>query len=757
LIADALLAVACSDSAPTATSTMAAKAPRLYGGGGGLTGAIYTTDQTTAGGQCLFVNKNIYAQKQDVYLYGGPDQPTLAVGDYYVKITSPSDDLLGTSVITDGGNVTGGQVFHVSTDGTVKSANCVRLYDVLKRASDGSPGYDDTPNNGGEYKVWVSTDPTFANNALVKTDNFKVRRNEDGCTDTDCLNEVPDVMVTKTPGSQTVSIGSPISFTITATSIGTVAVDNVSISDQLAAIPGMTWSVTTQPSGTPCVIASNLLTCAGRSLAKAGGAGDSYSVTVTAAPNTVAPLPSSATCGTITNTATATFDVPVVGGTVPQSSPSQQVSATIQCPSVTLSKAATSATVTYGAASSTVGFDVTVTNAGPVAATNVVVTDALPALSGGLAWVTATPGCTVTSNTLTCTVASLGIASVSFHVETSANINYCGTITNPGASATADYVTIAPATGRSVVVSGCPTITVKKFYDANGNGKYDGLDVWLSGSNGWKASVLGPSYSFTGTTQFTLNPTPALPLGAYTVTEAASLIGAWTQSAAYWYAAATPGSTTAGAAFTLAAGDDKTVVFGNYCTQAAAGWTIGFWSNNNGQARLATVSGWQSLVGYGSTMPSAAVGGQTLNYKLWQAKAAKNGTLAVSQFLLSNTSGTPSTSKSTATGSYLELQNWLLGAQASNNGSALYMLSAQFAAAVFNAKIGGTSDKLDVTATLPGTSKTILQIMQEVASLLNSASPTVDNKVEYTTYIGYLNQINNKGSVIPAAPCTTQF
>ena len=54
--------------------------------------------------------------------------------------------------------------------------NCIQLSAVLSKASDGSPGYDDTTNAGGEYKVWVGMDLTFPNDDS-KTDNFKVRAN----------------------------------------------------------------------------------------------------------------------------------------------------------------------------------------------------------------------------------------------------------------------------------------------------------------------------------------------------------------------------------------------------------------------------------------------------------------------------------------------------------------------------------------------------------------------------------------------------
>ncbi len=58
-------------------------------------------------------------------------------------------------------------------------AGCYQLSAILIKGTDQTPGYDDTDNAGGEYKVWVSTDPTFVNNS-TKTDNFKVREGGGG-------------------------------------------------------------------------------------------------------------------------------------------------------------------------------------------------------------------------------------------------------------------------------------------------------------------------------------------------------------------------------------------------------------------------------------------------------------------------------------------------------------------------------------------------------------------------------------------------
>lgn len=128
-----------------------------------MPGAIFTTE-----GSCSSTNVNIFTSKGDVYLDGGPAHPGAAGlpdGAYYVKVTEPGGALLGVSLSANV-SVSAGEF-----------AQCYRLEDILVKASDASPGYDDTGNGGGEYKVWVSADPGFANNAS-KTDNFKVKSDD---------------------------------------------------------------------------------------------------------------------------------------------------------------------------------------------------------------------------------------------------------------------------------------------------------------------------------------------------------------------------------------------------------------------------------------------------------------------------------------------------------------------------------------------------------------------------------------------------
>lgn len=116
------------------------------------TGAIWTTDVACGG-----ININLFANKSDVYLNGGPNGngQGLADGNYFVKVTDPS----GATLL---GHVSASGAVHV-TDGHFDA--CYNLYSLT--------AFDDTPNNGDEYKVWVSQDSEFGNGDN-KTDNFKV-------------------------------------------------------------------------------------------------------------------------------------------------------------------------------------------------------------------------------------------------------------------------------------------------------------------------------------------------------------------------------------------------------------------------------------------------------------------------------------------------------------------------------------------------------------------------------------------------------
>jgi len=126
-----------------------------------LSGAIFTT---TTG--CPGTNQNIFASKDAVYLDGGPSHPGAAGlpdGSYFVKVTDPGGGtLLGKSLTANFVVVSG------------EPAACYQLSALVYSATSSftAIGYDNSPNGGGEYKVWVSPTDDFAQQ---KTDNFKVK------------------------------------------------------------------------------------------------------------------------------------------------------------------------------------------------------------------------------------------------------------------------------------------------------------------------------------------------------------------------------------------------------------------------------------------------------------------------------------------------------------------------------------------------------------------------------------------------------
>jgi hypothetical protein len=136
-----------------------------------LPGAIFTT--TVDGSR---VNANIYGAKEDVYLDGGPGQrapssaAALPEGDYYFQVTDPSGkDLLSTDHISC-------RKFRVSEEGLIdliypSETNYVWSHGAWQQVNckhgEGTDQdhsaltvqlfpYDNTPNNGGVYKVWVT-------------------------------------------------------------------------------------------------------------------------------------------------------------------------------------------------------------------------------------------------------------------------------------------------------------------------------------------------------------------------------------------------------------------------------------------------------------------------------------------------------------------------------------------------------------------------------------------------------------------------
>jgi SdrD B-like domain len=155
-----------------------------------FSGAIYTSK-----GDGTVVNQNLYDLKSDVYLNGGPQNihgAGLPDGVYYFQVTDPSgqtllstDDAECRRLVVSGGVVSGALPNPPNTcphtNGTLNPLNGSTPVQLIP--------FLDTPNPGGEYKVWLipvsaatidGVDPRVLifDGGNSKTDNFKVKEPE---------------------------------------------------------------------------------------------------------------------------------------------------------------------------------------------------------------------------------------------------------------------------------------------------------------------------------------------------------------------------------------------------------------------------------------------------------------------------------------------------------------------------------------------------------------------------------------------------
>ena len=150
-----------------------------------VSGAIFTTDANSN-----FVNANVYDDKEDVYLNGGPrpNAPCTAAGlpdgDYYFQVTDPpgkvllsTDGVAARKVHVSGGLIVVNLGTHFTGSG--KCVGTIPANITIQLAP-----FADTPNPGGEYKVWMTRVVDYDVSATLgsfgfipsksKTDNFKV-------------------------------------------------------------------------------------------------------------------------------------------------------------------------------------------------------------------------------------------------------------------------------------------------------------------------------------------------------------------------------------------------------------------------------------------------------------------------------------------------------------------------------------------------------------------------------------------------------
>lgn len=230
-----------------------------------------------------------------------------------------------------------------------------------------------------------------------------------------------DLSVQKTSQTTTAAPGDTVTYTIAVTNNGPGVANDIIVNDTLPAsllfqsiTPAATFTCTTPETGE-----TGTITCLGGPLAN--GATATFALVTTIAP--------SASGSFVNSVAVSTSDSDTVSSN--STDPSDPIVIATADLSITKTTAATQATT-----GSTITYTITVTNNGPDTATNVVVSDNLPA---GLQYVSATPsqGSCAGTDPFTCTLGTLNngaSATITLQVLVTATT---GTISNT-ATVTAD-------------------------------------------------------------------------------------------------------------------------------------------------------------------------------------------------------------------------------------------------------------------------------------------------------------------------------
>jgi hypothetical protein len=248
-------------------------------------------------------------------------------------------------------------------------------------------------------------------------------------------------------------------------------------------------------------------------------------------------------------------------------------------------------------------------------------------------------------------------------------------------------------------------VTATKFYDANANGVNDSE----AGIAGWRISA----DSSTALTDANGEAAFVLQAGAHAISEATPVQTNWFHT--------TP------ATVNIVVPDDDSVSFGNVCVGAGGGYTLGFWSNKNGQAAM-----------------------------------NDGGTMAPELALLRGLHLRTATGANFDPTTYAQFRTWLLNASATNMA---YMLSAQLAAMALNVEAGSVSGTALIYA--PGTTSanalgfaTVNAVMAEADAALaaDGSTPSGDpNRVIQTALKNALDKANNNTSFVQAQACAFSF
>ena len=310
----------------------------------------------------------------------------------------------------------------------------------------------------------VQSCTTYPNVASVTSTNGSAP-NASASTTVRC----PGLNLKKDADAPIVDAGQPIGFTVTVSNTkdaGTAT--GVHISDVLPIGPGISWSITSPPTG--CSIVNGVLGCDFGDIA-----GDSSKSVHVVSQTT------KASCATYPNTASLTATI--------GSAPNASEQTVVQCPLVTLEKTADAATVNAG---DSVGFVIKVSNAGPATAKAVTVSDTLQSGSG-LVWSIASglngAACTLVGSALNCPFGDIPAGEFrSVHVTSPTTAATCLAIPNTATATVANGAN--PASAQATVTVKCPALAMVKTADSpNGVSAGQPIGFLITVTNGADAGT----------------------------------------------------------------------------------------------------------------------------------------------------------------------------------------------------------------------------------------------------------------------------
>ncbi len=323
---------------------------------------------------------------------------------------------------------------------------------------------------------------TIINTATVSSSNEAADALANNTSTATITIAAPDITVLKTANSTTANAGQEVGYTITVTNTGGGSASDVTLSDILPA--GLNWSISSQTATAFSItgpVNSQVLT--GNIGTLAPGASTTVTITATAT-----------NAGTIINTATVSSSNEAADASSNNTS-TATITIAAPAPDVTVLKTANSATASVG---EQVGYTITVTNTGGGSASDVTLTDALPA---GLNWSISSQTATafsitgpVNSQVLTGNIGTLA-PGASTSVTITATAISAGTIINTATVSSSNEAADASSnnTSTATFTIAAPDVTVLKTANSStaSVGEQVGYTIIVTNTGGGNASNVG--------------------------------------------------------------------------------------------------------------------------------------------------------------------------------------------------------------------------------------------------------------------------